>query len=171
MSATVIGLAGWSNSGKTTLLAKLAGLLEEQGVRVAVIKHDAHGHYKEEDGADSTSFVRAGASAVIVVSPDAVRTYERRRTGLQETVERLQESGLYDYVLVEGFKKELHDKIALFRTPSEAGILRELSPQPLAWVTPDAGAAGFPPAGVPVFHPDDVRGIACFVLSLKGNKE
>ncbi|WP_426452366.1 molybdopterin-guanine dinucleotide biosynthesis protein B [Paenibacillus sp. S-38] len=171
MSMTVIGLAGWSDSGKTTLLVKLAGVLEEQGVRVAVIKHDAHGHYKEADGADSTRFAAAGASAVVVVSPEAVRTYERRWSGLGETLEALRAGGRYSLVLVEGFKKENHDKIAVFRTAEQAGILSVLPRAPIAWVTPDEGAAGNRPEGLPVFHPDDVPGIAEWIRQRMDKQE
>ncbi|AFC28839.1 molybdopterin-guanine dinucleotide biosynthesis protein B [Paenibacillus mucilaginosus 3016] len=171
MSMTVIGLAGWSDSGKTTLLVKLAGVLEGQGVRVAVIKHDAHGHYKEAEGADSTRFAQAGASAVVVVSPEAVRTYERRRSGLGEALDALRAGGRYELVLVEGFKEEHHDKIAVFRTAEQARILSVLSRPPIAWVTPDEGTAGNRPEGLPVFHPDEVSGIADWIRSRMGNRE
>lgn len=38
----VITVTGWSNSGKTTFVTRVVGLLTDMGVRVGVIKH--HGH-------------------------------------------------------------------------------------------------------------------------------
>src|SRR4051794_33290539 len=38
----VIGLAGWSGAGKTTLLTRAIPQLQQQGLRVSVIKHAHH---------------------------------------------------------------------------------------------------------------------------------
>ena len=43
MSAPVIGIAGWKNSGKTTLAERLIGELAARGWRVSSVKHDHHG--------------------------------------------------------------------------------------------------------------------------------
>ena len=39
----VLGIVGYSGAGKTTLIEKLLAELGARGLRVAVIKHDAHG--------------------------------------------------------------------------------------------------------------------------------
>lgn len=38
----VIAVAAWSGTGKTTLLERLIPVLKERGLRVCVMKHDAH---------------------------------------------------------------------------------------------------------------------------------
>lgn len=157
-----VGFAGYSGSGKTTLIAKLARRLEERGRRVAVIKHDAHGHYKEAAGTDSAAFIDAEASAVVVISPDAVRSYERRAAALDDVLEGLQEA--YDVILIEGFKAGGHPKIAVMRTEGQETILTKLAPPPLA-IAADP-ALSFIAGETPVYALDDTDGIARFLLTL-----
>jgi molybdopterin-guanine dinucleotide biosynthesis protein MobB len=42
MTSPVIGIAGWKNSGKTTLVTKLIAELTRRGFRVASVKHAHH---------------------------------------------------------------------------------------------------------------------------------
>src|SRR4051794_39262328 len=64
----VLGVAGWSGSGKTTLLVALVRLLVDEGLAVAVMKHDAHGLDAGEARRDSERLHAAGA-AVLAVGP------------------------------------------------------------------------------------------------------
>ncbi|SCW59094.1 molybdopterin-guanine dinucleotide biosynthesis protein B [Paenibacillus tianmuensis] len=164
---TIIGFAGYSNSGKTTLISLLAPYFEKRGVKVAVIKHDAHGHYKEAPAADSTMFIRSGASASVVLSPDAVRTYERKTVTLQETIERLK--GSYELILIEGFKWEPHDKIAVFRTEEQARIVQQLAAPPIACIAADQKLAEAAAPGIPFFSMDAVESVAEFIRSRMRN--
>lgn len=164
MKTKVIGFAGYANSGKTTLIRRLTEYYEAGGMKVAVIKHDGHGHYKEVPDTDSAQFIQSGASASIVISPDAVRTYERRIMSLSEVIEGLQNR--YQLIIVEGFKREPHPKIALFRTREQADIVCSLSVPPLAWVTTETRFAINSVPSCPVFHPDDIESIAGFILNL-----
>lgn len=157
----VVGFAGFSDSGKTTIIEKLIPRLEAGGCSVAVIKHDGHGHYKEAPGSDSARWIDAGASAVAVISPDEVHLYERAARTLQDMIDGW--TGRYDLVIVEGFKRELYPKIAVFRSRPQAEILIHLSDRPIAWVAVDAGDAEEEPGDIPVFDPDDIEGIACFI--------
>jgi molybdopterin-guanine dinucleotide biosynthesis protein B len=181
--AAVIGFAGFSGSGKTTLATQVVGLLRGRGARVAVIKHDGHGHYKEAEGSDSALYISAGAAQVVVVSPDAVVTYEARSGVTLD--EQLQRMGDFDVMLVEGFKGERHAKIAVFRNGEQAEVLNRLA-NVVAVVAPpevaaealgravEAGAGAMADeavgddAVVPVFAPDDVEGVADFVVGFAG---
>jgi molybdopterin-guanine dinucleotide biosynthesis protein B len=158
--AKVMGIAGFSNSGKTTLIVKIAAELKGRGHTVAVIKHDAHGHYKEAEGSDSELFIKSGADSVITVSPHAVHRYEyyESPTSLKELLESAQH---YDYILIEGFKAENHPKIAVFQTASQSDILDHLSPKAAAIVT-DIEIAS---KDVPVYMLDDINGITDFIVS------
>ena len=53
--AHCIGFAGYSGQRKNNLVAKLIVEMKRRGYRIAVMKHDAHGHYKEAAGTDSTN--------------------------------------------------------------------------------------------------------------------
>jgi molybdopterin-guanine dinucleotide biosynthesis protein B len=175
--AAVIGFAGFSGSGKTTLATQVVGLLRKRGIRVAVIKHDGHGHYKEAEGSDSAQYISAGAQQVVVVSPGAVVTYEARvGVTLEKQLQRMEDC---DVVLVEGFKGGAHPKIAVFRDAGQSEVLERLvnvaavvAPAEVAaealsqaaerGAEPDVGEAIA--ADVPIFDPDDVDGVADFVM-------
>ncbi len=60
----VIGLAGWSGAGKTTLPARLIPHLIGQGLRVSTVKHAHHGFDVDTPGKDSWMHREAGASVV-----------------------------------------------------------------------------------------------------------
>jgi molybdopterin-guanine dinucleotide biosynthesis adapter protein len=157
--ASVIGFAGYSNSGKTTLISKVTAILKERGYRVAVIKHDAHGHYKEVPGTDSTLFIASGADTVINVSPNAIHKYEKQEDiRLDEVVMSLQSM---DFVLVEGFKSEEHAKIAVFRSLEQSGVVDKLAP-PVVAIACDID---FERMGLPIFHLDGEMEIAAFIES------
>ena len=85
-TVSVLGFAGYSGSGKTTLIERLVPLLEEKGIRTAVIKHDAHGLRFDTEGKDSQRFSAAGTACSLVNGPeqsavDSLLT--RKRTGTE----------------------------------------------------------------------------------------
>ncbi|MEW9698528.1 molybdopterin-guanine dinucleotide biosynthesis protein B [Paenibacillus sp. SI8] len=153
-----IGFAGYSNSGKTTLIAKVVTEMKRRGYRVGVMKHDAHGHYKEKEGTDSTTFIRTGADAVVTISPEAVHVYEKKAS--PELSGQLEAFAHLDYIIIEGFKKEKHPKIAVIRTLEQTVILDELDPAPIAVVSNlHVGREG-----MPSFHLDDASAVASFIV-------
>ena len=52
----VVSFVGRSNSGKTTLLARLVEALKERGLKVGVIKHAHHGFDLDREGSDSDTY-------------------------------------------------------------------------------------------------------------------
>lgn len=156
--ARVIGFAGFSDSGKTTMITKLTAILKQRGYTVAVMKHDAHGHYKEVPGTDSGQFHSAGADTVITVSPGSVHRYDRFPSF--DYKDLLMSVRHADVVLIEGFKSEHHPKIAVFRTMEQSEIMSLLQPAPIAIIT-DLDAGLF---AVPVFKPDEAVAISEFIL-------
>lgn len=59
-----MGIVGFSNSGKTTLVCALADCLEARGLRVAVAKSSAHG--LDMDGTDTQRCFRPGRTVLAV---------------------------------------------------------------------------------------------------------
>jgi molybdopterin-guanine dinucleotide biosynthesis protein B len=152
----VIGFAGFSGSGKTTLIARLVERLAVKGLRTAVIKHDAHGHYKEAAGTDSALYKEAGAAATVVVSPEAYVAFRREAVNLEAVIRQLDLEDSYDLILVEGFKNESHPKIAVFRNAEQAEILRILPTAPVAAAAPQALRA-LAPESIPFIDLNDVE--------------
>ncbi|NOU86796.1 molybdopterin-guanine dinucleotide biosynthesis protein B [Paenibacillus sp. LMG 31460] len=158
--AYCIGFAGYSDSGKTTLVAKLIVEMKQRGYRIAVMKHDAHGHYKEAAGTDSTTFVESGAEAVVTLSPDGIHAFEKKRNPSLE--EQISAYAHLDYVFIEGFKKEKHPKIAVFRTIEQSEIIHVLEPGPIAIAT-DMDNFNFDLTAFPSFDLNNIRGLADFI--------
>ncbi len=111
-SLPVLGICGWSGSGKTTLLEKLIPILTGKGLKVAVIKHDAHGIKIDHPGKDSDRLFQSG-SDVLLRGPEEglLRIHD---AGDGELPGILGELALrYDIILLEGHKGSPVPKIWL----------------------------------------------------------
>ncbi|MBW4839096.1 MAG: molybdopterin-guanine dinucleotide biosynthesis protein B [Paenibacillaceae bacterium] len=121
--APVIQIVGYKNSGKTTLITRLAKLFNGINLRVAVIKHDLHGFDADREGTDSFRHREAGAAAAAITSPWRTAIFEERETRLPELIEHF---ASYDLILVEGFKQENYPKMVLLRSAEDEPLIREL---------------------------------------------
>jgi molybdopterin-guanine dinucleotide biosynthesis adapter protein len=160
----VLGIAGWKNSGKTTLAARLISELTLRGLRVAAVKHSHHDVVLDAEGTDSARLAEAGAAQVAVVSPArwGIR-HEIAQGGAEpELAQVIAALGPADLVVVEGYKRAAIAKIEVRRRAAK-------SHEPLAGADPlvVAVAADHMVEAVPcpVFALDDVAAIADFILS------
>lgn len=161
----VIGVAGFKNAGKTTLVEKLVAELTRRGRRISTVKHAHHSFDIDHEGRDSFRHRKAGASEVAVVSRHRWAIIHESRDGEEPSLEEiLSKLAPCDLVIVEGYKRDTHDKIEVRNL--------ELSHPKLAGDDPTvvAIAANGPVAGapVPVFDRDDVSALATFVLKHTG---
>ena len=108
-----VAFTGPSNSGKTTLILKVARILiNEYEKEVAIIKHDPGDKARfDVEGKDSYKFSDTGAE-VIVTSPSRTTYFSKRNKDLDEMV-RLFDS--FDILLVEGLKNLPLPRISVFR--------------------------------------------------------
>jgi len=153
----VIGLAGWSGAGKTTLLTRVIPLLLKKGLRVSVIKHAHHAFDVDVPGKDSWVHRQSGATEVLVSSGTRWALMHELR---DETEPRLPallaRMRSVDVVLVEGFKREGHPKIEVFRAANAKPPLHPGDPSVIAV----AADVAFQEIRVPLLHLDDIEGIA-----------
>jgi len=153
----LLGVVGWKDSGKTTLIVRLIQHFVARGLRVASIKHAHHPLELDRPGKDSHKHAQAGAQEVILAS--AARWALFRELGgapepsLDDLVERLAPC---DLVLVEGFKEHAHPKIEVHRAARSAPLIAPGDPD-IFLVATDAPLA---PLSVPVRPLDDIAGIA-----------
>ncbi|MCK5379589.1 MAG: molybdopterin-guanine dinucleotide biosynthesis protein B, partial [Acidobacteria bacterium] len=106
----VLAVCGWSGSGKTTALESVIPLLVERGLRVAVVKHDAHGIDVDREGKDSARFFTAGADVHLHAPEEQMWRLRRRpEDSLEQTISSL--LGTHDLVLIEGHKETPLPKI------------------------------------------------------------
>lgn len=111
--------AAYSNTGKTTYLEALIPRLKAAGLRVAVVKHDAHDFQIDQLGKDTWRFAQAGANAVAIASGSHFALMEYRPATLEEILGQIRD---VDLILTEGYKSEGYPKIALFRSDSGKGL-------------------------------------------------
>lgn len=150
-------MVGWSGCGKTVLITKLIPLLTAQGMRIATLKHAHHGFEVDKPGKDSYEHRKAGASEVIVSSARRwVQMHEigtDREATLAELLRRLSPC---DLALIEGFKRERHPKLEVFRAAASPSALHTGDPRIVAV----ASDRPFPHAAIPVVDLHDTPAIA-----------
>jgi molybdopterin-guanine dinucleotide biosynthesis protein B len=158
----VIGLAGWSGAGKTTLLVKAIPLIVGRGLRVATLKHAHHAFDVDQPGKDSFLHRQAGASEVIISSARRWAQIHEIGDGAEATLaELLQKVSAADIVIVEGFKREVHAKIEVFRAANERPPLHPEDPRILGV----ASDRPFPETHLPVVPLDDVAAVADLLIA------
>jgi molybdopterin-guanine dinucleotide biosynthesis protein B len=114
--ARLLGLAGWSGSGKTALLTRLIPHLAARGLRIATLKHAHHDFEVDLPGKDSYEHRKAGATEVIVSSARRWVQMHELGAGPEATLAQLlRRLSPCDLVLVEGFKAQPHPKMEVFR--------------------------------------------------------
>lgn len=153
----VIGLAGWSGAGKTTLITKVIPVLVRRGLKVATVKHAHHEFDIDRPGKDSWLHREAGASEVVIASDRRWALVHELRDEPEPTLpEILAKLSAVDLVIVEGFKRQSLPKLEVYRAelgkpflhPDDDCIVAIASDGPL------------PQAPLPVLMLDDVEGIA-----------
>lgn len=143
----VIGVAGCSGAGKTSLLERLIARLEARGVAVGAAKHASHGFEADRPGKDSHRLYESGARAVALLSAEQAATFVRR-TGppsIEAALAALP-AGL-DLLLAEGFSWEPVPRVVV-QGPGRAPRPDDLTGGELVAVVtvreyPDDGPPGF----------------------------
>jgi molybdopterin-guanine dinucleotide biosynthesis protein B len=160
----LFGVVGWKNSGKTTLMARLIAELTRRGYAVSVVKH-AHERFEiDHPGRDSFKLREAGACQVALASPRRFALMRELGDKPEMTfAEVLAYAGACDLVLIEGFKREDFPKIEIRRDgASSREPLHENFPRIVAIASDRPEQEG---KSLPVFHLDDIAGMADFIVA------
>jgi molybdopterin-guanine dinucleotide biosynthesis protein B len=155
----IISIVGKSDSGKTTLLEKLIKGLSARGLRVATIKHDVHGFDIDHQGKDSWRHKQAGAAVTIISSPSklAMIAETDHDYSLSEIRDKVIRGA--DLILTEGYKRESHPKIEVYRSE----MRRELLCRDDDNLVAIAGDPSEAPEHVPVFDLNDPEPLCDFI--------
>lgn len=112
MQTPVYSFVAHSGTGKTTYLEGLIPALKARGLRLGIVKHDAHDFDIDHEGKDSWRFARAGADVTAVSSQTktaVVRQGPPDLAGLMAGMEDM------DLILTEGYKHGPWPKILVHR--------------------------------------------------------
>jgi molybdopterin-guanine dinucleotide biosynthesis protein B len=164
----MIGIAGWKNSGKTTLVVRLVEELTARGFAVATVKHAHHGFQIDSADMDSARHRRAGARETAIVSPNCWALVKELRGEPEPTLETMvAELAPCDVVIVEGYKRAPIPKIEVRRSAAASHSQLAYSDSNVIAIAADHAVEG---AALVVFAIDDVIGIAdliCKTLNLR----
>ena len=139
----VIGLAGWSGAGKTTLIVKLIPALQARGLGVSTLKH-AHHHFEiDQPGKDSFRHREAGAHEVLIASSNRFALLHELRGAPEPSLATLiGKLEPVDILIIEGFRHEPHAKLEVHRAANAKPFLfpDDTNIKALVSDAPEAGA-------------------------------
>jgi molybdopterin-guanine dinucleotide biosynthesis protein B len=159
MKQNVLGVTGWKNSGKTTLVERLVAELVRRGWKVSTVKHAHHDFDIDKEGTDSFRHRAAGAGEVAIVSDRRWALMHELRDEAEPPLDVvLARLSPCDLVIVEGYKRQPHPKIEARRRDA-----KDTTPLSAGDPTIVAIATDHPVADeLPVFALDDIAAIADF---------
>jgi molybdopterin-guanine dinucleotide biosynthesis adapter protein len=161
----LIGLAGWSGAGKTTLIVKLIPALTTRGFSVSTIKHAHHAFDIDKPGKDSYQHREAGATEVLVASANRwALMHELRGAPEPALAQLLVKLTPVDLVIVEGFKTDAYPKLEVHRVGNDKPLLFQEDANIRALVSDLPNPASLLPAQLPHAHLDDIDAVAALVL-------
>ncbi|MBX3598428.1 MAG: molybdopterin-guanine dinucleotide biosynthesis protein B [Rhizobiaceae bacterium] len=164
----VLGVTGWKNSGKTTLVERLVRELTSRGWKVSTIKHAHHSFDIDKEGTDSFRHRQAGATEVAIVSGNRWALMHELREELEPTLDEvLERIAPCDLVVVEGYKREGHTKIEVRRSAAkDTSPLAPLDPTIVAIATDHEVSQ----SNLPCFGLNEISAIADFIENFSGLK-
>jgi len=155
----VYGVIGWKNSGKTSLMERLVTEITGRGFSVSTVKHVHHAVDLDQPGKDTFRHRQAGAREVVLASADRLAILVEHRGPEPELPAVLARLAPVDLVLVEGYKRDAHPKVEVWREETGQPLIQPGDPLVRAVAT-DA-ALTLP---VPVLDLNDTRAVADFIL-------
>lgn len=146
VAGDIIGVVGWKDTGKTTVVEHLVRLLAARGYTVGTVKHVHSPISLEPEATDSMKHLGAGAALTVTAGQDLTVTLDRSCYDLDQAISR--HLWVCDYIVVEGFKGADIPKIAVI---AEGGVIPPEASNVVAAVY-----RGQPPEGYPVFTFDEI---------------
>ena len=161
----VFGLAGWSGSGKTSLIKRLIPVLISRGISVSTIKHAHHSFDIDKPGKDSFEHRQVGAGEVLISSENRWAIIHENKGFLEpELSELLTKLSPVNLVLVEAFKNTKFKKIEVYREANKKPLLQK-NDSNICAVASDIVLSDIE---VPVFDLDDINTISKFIMRKTG---
>ncbi|MFD2204255.1 molybdopterin-guanine dinucleotide biosynthesis protein B [Kiloniella antarctica] len=165
----VFGFAGWSGSGKTTLLKQLIPILVDRDLKVSTLKHAHHKFDVDKPGKDSYEHREAGASEVMIASGNRWALMHELRDEKEPSLKELiPHMTPVDILLIEGFKKEGHQKLEIYRSSLGKRMLHKDDPNIIAIATDVTTDETLATSSLPILDLNDIETIADFICKICG---
>jgi molybdopterin-guanine dinucleotide biosynthesis adapter protein len=159
----VFGIIGWKNAGKTSLMERLVADITARGFTVSTVKHVHHDVDLDQPGKDTYRHRVAGAVEVVLASANRFALLHEHRGAEPTLADVLTRLAPVDLVLVEGYKRDSHAKVEVFRDGEGRTLIQPGDPTVRAVAT-DAAVT----VTVPVIDLNDTKAVADFVLTEVG---
>jgi molybdopterin-guanine dinucleotide biosynthesis adapter protein len=124
----IYGVIGWKNAGKTSLMERLVSEITARGFTVSTVKHVHHDVDLDQPGKDSFRHRAAGASEVVLASAHRFALMREHRGPEPDLHEILARMAPVDLILVEGYKRDAHAKIEVFRAEAGHSLIQPTDP-------------------------------------------
>jgi molybdopterin-guanine dinucleotide biosynthesis adapter protein len=125
---SIYGVIGWKNAGKTSLMERLVSEITARGFTVSTVKHVHHDVDLDQPGKDSFRHRAAGASEVVLASAHRFALMREHRGPEPDLHEILARMAPVDLILVEGYKRDAHAKIEVFRAEAGHSLIQPTDP-------------------------------------------
>ena len=157
----VFCVSGYSDSGKTGLIERLINEFIEHEMSVGVIKHDGHDTFCDLPESDTDRYRKAGAESTAVFSDRRYSITFTEKVDPETLIRKMKESeSPVDAIIIEGLKSSGYPKVEILRkeicgkSVSPPGSLICMAAD---FISPESVI-------VPVFDPDDARGIFLCIM-------
>lgn len=159
----VYGVIGWKNSGKTSLMERLVADITGRGFTVSTVKHVHHDVDLDQPGKDTYRHRQAGAQEVVLASKDRYALMVEHRGPEPDLSAVLARTAPVDLILVEGYKRDTHRKVEVWRRETGNDLIQTTDPLVRAVATDEDITLP-----VPVLNLNDTRAVADFILTETG---
>jgi molybdopterin-guanine dinucleotide biosynthesis adapter protein len=161
----VYGVIGWKNAGKTGLMERLVSEIARRGHSVSTVKHVHHDVDLDQPGKDTFRHRLAGASEVVLASANRFALMREHRGPEPELTVILSRLAPVDLVLVEGYKRDNHPKVEVWRAQTGQPLIQPTDPTVRAVASDTVLPA---PVTVPLLDLNNASGVADFILAEVG---
>ena len=160
----IIGISGWSGSGKTKLITNLIKFFKDNySLKVCALKHAHHTFELDQKGKDSQKMFEAGANRVIIASSKQwaiINRINSEEPPLEELLRHSKDN--IDIILVEGWKFSKIKKIEVYRKVLKKEMLSSQDKSFIAIATDEKKLSI--ETKIPILNINDTKQIGNFIL-------
>ena len=155
----IFQIAGFQNSGKTTLSLKIIEHLSADGLKVATIKHHGHGGKPDVlETKDSGRHISAGATVSLVEGGGRILIQaENGHWSLTEEIEMLS-FFKPNAIIIEGHKNEGFPKAVILRDENDMNLVEKLTNVKVFFYRDANILPRLKNSKIPSFKTDDIHG-------------